>query len=91
MAILTAAQIPKVIQTIGDLIHDGYRLTCWCNRCGGFKPDADLEALAAKLGRDFVFVDRRGNRLDRHLACPDCGAQLETRLAPNGPGMGRQA
>lgn len=76
----------KSINTIGAMIEAGYRLTAYCNeaRCM-HSAELDLEALAERLGRDFVAVGDP-NPLVRRLRCQECGGRNLGLIlsAPNG-------
>jgi hypothetical protein len=73
------------ISTLGHLIEGGYTLETYC-LIHGAQGKADLDGLAAKLGRDFCFI---GDALLKHLPCPDCLRDMEFRVHPPGqPDMG---
>jgi len=57
------------IETLGDLVAHGYGLNALCERCR-HRPDLDMQALIAKLGASFRYVE---NDLDRRLCCSRCG------------------
>ena len=60
-----------VIATIGDHIENGYTIRAHCNnvRCL-HNALVDLEALAARLGRDFDTM-----RIRPRLRCTSCGTR----------------
>jgi len=59
--------------TLGALIDDGYTVSAYC-ACRPGRRLLDLDALAARLGRDHscLYPD-----LAPRLACADCGARPE--------------
>lgn len=63
------------VRTLGDLIDQGYGLNGSCYPCKRYEP-IDLHALAKRLGRDFVFI----NRLEGKLVCRSC-KQKTVRIA----------
>ncbi len=76
---------PYTLDTIGKLIDDGYKLAVYCDPCGLSQGWADLEGLAARLGRDFT-TEREA--LIRELPCPDCLRPMDIRLHPPAPDSG---
>lgn len=70
------------IETIGDLLDGGYSLHAYCERddCR-HSSRLDLDALAARLGRDHGALHRD---LVPHLRCSACGeaVRLSLRMAP---------
>lgn len=66
------------LETLGDLIDQGYGLEGSCYPCKRFAP-IDPRALAKRLGRDFVFI----SNLDGKLRCKQCGQKtVRVNLAP---------
>ncbi|PWR22636.1 hypothetical protein [Zavarzinia aquatilis] len=77
-----ADKIPALrLNTIGQLVENGYALRLDCVSCAE-GADVDLEALIRQLGADFTLPELR-----RHAACPRCGGAvtLSMRLAAAGP------
>jgi Zn finger protein HypA/HybF involved in hydrogenase expression len=67
---------PLTLDTIGKLIDHGFIGQGWCRSCqrGG---SVNLDAVAAKVGRDWVFIQRKWP-----VTCPYCGSDdVETRIA----------
>lgn len=60
---------PINLQTFGDLIRHGYKLTGFCRQCGVHK-DVDLTALAAER----LYVGAR-------FKCKACGGRVEITLS----------
>ncbi len=70
---------PVTISTVGDLIDRRMSLSAHCGVCGR-SSRVDLEALAARVGRDAVYV---GGAL--RLVCAGCGARdVSITVAPTG-------
>lgn len=66
------------LETLGDLIDQGYGLEGSCYPCKRFAP-IDPQQLAKRLGRDFVFI----NNLNGKLRCTKCKQKTVTvNLAP---------
>lgn len=73
------------LDTLGDLIDSRHGLYLYCEasrgglRCGHYA-EADLEALAARLGRDHSWL---ADDLVPRLRCSKCGSRaVSIRLAP---------
>lgn len=61
------------LETLGDLICQGYGLEGSCYPCKRFQP-IDPQALAKRLSRDFVFI----NNLNAKLRCTTCKQKTVT-------------
>ena len=71
---------PVTIDTIGKLIEHGMGAFLWCPACSHCA-DIDLERLAARVGRDWMFVGRRWP-----VKCAQCGEpKVEVRITPQQP------
>lgn len=72
---------PIVIETLGDLIDSGMRLSVYCGQALGSHPcgrklDVDTVEIARLFGRDAVYVGR-----EFPLKCARCGSRkLEYRV-----------
>lgn len=78
---------PCVLDTVGKMVSDGYRLAAYCDRpCGGAGDWVDMKALVARAGRDHPCD---ADSLAKVLPCPICGTGMRVRLhPPNTPTAG---
>lgn len=72
------------LETLGDLIDGGHSVAGYCGDCH-HGADLDLAVLAAKLGRNWVYIRKRWP-----IRCSVCGSSnTSIRIAVAGrPGMG---
>ncbi len=64
------------LDTLGKLIDHGCEASLWCRTCKSVG-DIDLAGLAARLGRDWMFVGQAWP-----VTCPRCGSNdVEARIA----------
>lgn len=73
------------LETLGDLIDGHHSVTGWCGDCG-HGADLDLSAVAAKLGRDWVYIRQKWP-----IRCSECGSgntsiRIGVAGRPKGPG-----
>ncbi|PDT80588.1 hypothetical protein [Sinorhizobium sp. BJ1] len=67
------------IETLGDMLDDGYRFNVWCLKCkrGRLLP---VQPFVDKLGRDHELY------VADHIKCSKCGGKnIELRLQAPGP------
>ena len=57
-----------IIETLGDLLDHDMRASLWCNACLRHG-EIDVAAVAAKVGREWVFIRRRWP-----VMCARCGS-----------------
>lgn len=63
-------QRPVIIETLGALIEHGHTMSAQCETCR-HSARVDLEALAGRIGRDWVYVGARPP-----LTCSACGGRF---------------
>ena len=68
--------------TLGDLVHQGLRVFCWCNRCS-HSAVLETKPLLAELGPDFPVPD-----LGIKLRCSGCSSK-DVATRPDWPRLGQ--